>query len=156
MHLRAEELITSQQELNCAELVHLTMLKVTLIIRNRMIWWRWKMMGERHGRWDRGLIRGAQMSGVRSMWQLNFWQWCLMFVGSQYHVTILASRILSWLLDFWKIHAPLALVSCIKETREVIDLGAWGLRNKEVFVLKNDQISERRWMIRDQESWKDS
>jgi hypothetical protein len=55
--------------------------------------------------------RDAQIPGARSPWRQYFKRCRLIFVDSQYgtwlHVTLMASRILMWLLRFWKICAPL-------------------------------------------------
>jgi hypothetical protein len=46
--------------------------------------------------------RGAQIEGFKSSGRQNFVRWRLIFVGLQYGISLLAPRILWWLLDFGK------------------------------------------------------
>ena len=51
--------------------------------------------------------RGAQIPGARLLWRVNFVPWCLIFLNPS--ITLLAPTILMWLLDSWRICAPLTL-----------------------------------------------
>jgi len=61
------------------------------------------------------MIRGAQNPGrlvfvvAKCKVASNI---CGTSVCCLFHVTLLTSRILKWLLDFWKIYAPLRMINC--------------------------------------------
>jgi len=54
-----------------------------------------------------GSHRGAQILGARSPWRINFV--IRSSVCNMIHVTVLAPRIQTWLLDCWDVCAPLDL-----------------------------------------------
>jgi hypothetical protein len=62
---------------------------------------------ENHAALQTALCRGAKIPLARSPGRLNCVRWRLIFVGLQ-HGTLLAPRILRWLLDFSKVRGILA------------------------------------------------
>jgi hypothetical protein len=57
------------------------------------------------------ITSGAQTSGTRSPWRLDFVQWRLIFVGFRYGTWFMSSfwriELLRWILDFWSFKVPL-------------------------------------------------
>lgn len=49
-------------------------------------------------------LRGAQVAGASSPWQINFMRWCLIFVSPLYGVCFMS---LFWRVHFWLLPKPL-------------------------------------------------